>query len=69
MLKLNTIGIDEFVQIRQVFDLHRFKLHGNLADGTVQSTGIGRFFDYSGFALDSFFDYSGFALDRIHYIF
>jgi hypothetical protein len=37
MFKVNTIGIDEFVQFRQEFDLHRFKLHGNLVDGTVKS--------------------------------
>ena len=28
---------EEFVQFRQAFDLHRFKLHRNLVDATVKS--------------------------------
>ena len=34
--KLNPIGTKEFVQFRQVFRLHRFKLHRHLVDGTVK---------------------------------
>jgi hypothetical protein len=30
-------GTDKFVQFRQVFGLHRFKLHRHLVDGTVKS--------------------------------
>ena len=30
-------GTEEFVQFRQVFGLHRFKLHRHLVDGTVKS--------------------------------
>ena len=35
--KPNPFGTEEFVQIRQVFRLHRFKLHKHLVDGTVKS--------------------------------
>ena len=35
--KLNPFGTEEFVQFRQVFGLHRFKLHRHLVDGTVRS--------------------------------
>jgi hypothetical protein len=34
--KPNPFGTEEFVQFRQVFDLHRFKLHRHLEDGTVK---------------------------------
>jgi hypothetical protein len=39
MLKLNPnpFGTEEFVQFRQVFGLHRFKLHRNVVDVTVKS--------------------------------
>jgi hypothetical protein len=35
--KPNSFGTEEFVQFRQVFGLHRFKLHRHLVDGTVNS--------------------------------
>ena len=35
--KLNPFGTEEFLQFRQVFGLHRFKLHRHLVDGTVKS--------------------------------
>ena len=35
--KPNPFGTEEFVQFRQVFDLHRFKLHRHLVDGTIKS--------------------------------
>ena len=34
MYKPNPFGTDKFVQFRQVFGLHRFKLHRHLVDGT-----------------------------------
>jgi hypothetical protein len=37
MSKPNTFGTEEFVQLRQVFGLHRFKLHRHLVDRTVKS--------------------------------
>jgi hypothetical protein len=33
----NPFGTEEIVQFRQVFGLHRFKLHRHLVDGTVKS--------------------------------
>ena len=33
----NHFGTEEIVQFRQVFGLHRFKLHRHLVDGTVNS--------------------------------
>ena len=33
---MNPFGTEEFVQFRQVFGLHRFKLHRHLVDGTVK---------------------------------
>ena len=64
---------------RQVFGLHRFKLHRHLVDGTVKpvwfrqvSVYVGftldRFYVYSGFSLERFSVYSGFSLDRLHCI-
>jgi len=35
--KPNPFGTEEFVQFRQVFGLHRFKLHRYLVNGTVKS--------------------------------
>ena len=35
--KTEPLGPDKFVQLRQVFVLHRFKLHKHLIDGTVKS--------------------------------
>ena len=35
--KPNPFGTDKFVQFRQVFGLHRFKLQRHLVDGTVMS--------------------------------
>jgi hypothetical protein len=35
--KPNSFGTEEFVQFRQVFGLHKFKLHKHLVDGTVKS--------------------------------
>ena len=35
--KPNPFGNEQFVQFRQVFGLHRFKLHSHLIDGTVTS--------------------------------
>ena len=35
--KPNPFGTEEFVQFRQVFGLHRFKLHRHWVDGTVMS--------------------------------
>ena len=35
-----------------MFDLHRFKLHKHLVDGTVNLSGLGRFLVYTGFGLD-----------------
>ena len=37
LFKPNTFGTEEFVQFRQVFGLHRFKLHRDLVDVTVNS--------------------------------
>ena len=34
---MNPFGTEEFLQFRQVFGLHRFKLHRHLVDGTVKS--------------------------------
>jgi len=36
-VKSNPLGTEEFVQFRQVFGLHSFKLHRHLVDGTVKS--------------------------------
>ena len=36
MSKPNSFGTEQFVQFRQVFGLHRFKLHRHLVDGTVK---------------------------------
>ena len=36
MSKPNPFGTEQFVQFRQVFGLHRFKLHRHLVDGTVK---------------------------------
>ena len=35
--KPNPVGTEEFVQFRQLFGLHRFKLHRHLVDGTVKA--------------------------------
>jgi hypothetical protein len=35
--KPNSFGTEEFVQFRQVFGLHKFKLHKHLVDETVMS--------------------------------
>jgi hypothetical protein len=35
--KPNPFGTDKFVQFRQVFGLHMFKLHRHLVEGTVKS--------------------------------
>jgi hypothetical protein len=35
--KVNSFGTEEFVQFRQVFGLHRFKLHSYLVYRTVKS--------------------------------
>ena len=37
MSKSNPFGTDKFVQFKQVFGLHRFRLHRHLVDGTVKS--------------------------------
>jgi hypothetical protein len=34
--KPNPFGTDKLVQFRQVFDVHRCKLHRHLVDGTVK---------------------------------
>ena len=44
----------EFVQLRQVFGLHRFKLQRHLVDGTVKSVWLMQVFGFSGFGLDRF---------------
>jgi hypothetical protein len=36
----------EFVQLRQVFGLHRFKLHRHLVDGTVKSVWFRKVFGF-----------------------
>ena len=36
-LSRTSFGTEEFVQFRQVFDLHRFILHSDLVDWTVKS--------------------------------
>ena len=36
--------IEEFVQFRQVLDLHRFKLHRHLGNGTVKSVWLRQVF-------------------------
>jgi len=47
-----TPGTEKFVQFRQVFGLHRFKLHRHLVDGIVKC--VCRFSVYTGFGLDRF---------------
>ena len=62
-LNRNPSRTEEFVQFRQVFGLHRFKLHRHLVDGTVKSVWFRQVFGllrvrfrqvYSGFGLDKF---------------
>jgi len=36
MSKANPFGTEQIVQFRQMFGLHRFKLHRHLVDGTVK---------------------------------
>ena len=51
MYKPNPSGTDKFVQFRQVFGLHRFKLHRHLVDRTESMSGLRRFSVYSRFVL------------------
>jgi hypothetical protein len=62
MSKPNPLWTEEFVQFRQGFGLHRFKLHRHLVDVTVKSVRFRQVF--SGFGLDRFSVFSGFGLGR-----
>jgi hypothetical protein len=44
MSKPNPYGTEEFVKLRQVFGLHRFKLYRDLVDETVESVWLRQVF-------------------------
>ena len=68
--KPNPFGTEEFVQYRQVFGFHRFKLHRHLVDMIVKSVWFRQVFDLLRVRVRQVFGllrvqvYSGFSLDR-----
>ena len=51
-LNRTPFGIEEFVQFRQVFGLHRFKLHRHLVEETVKSVWVRQVYSLLGFGLE-----------------
>jgi hypothetical protein len=64
--KPNPVVTEEFVQFRQVFGLHMFKLHRHLINGTVKSVWLRQVFGLLRVRVKQVALYSGWFVSRCH---
>ena len=66
MSKPNPLWTEEFAQFRQVFGLHRFKLHRHLVDGTVKSVWFKQVFGLDRFPCICYYDDQNNTITHTH---